>query len=582
MNVNEFYEKLIKKLNQHKQPIILEQFKDITTPPDILHQLRSIILRLHEKDFQAYGNDQALVIDSYHYRKATRNRCVMPYFHQHFPTFRQMNTEQQNWYLYWRSCAVKNEYLPTHLSYLNVFFYELINYGYSDDIAFNVSMLKKLYDAYYTVFEIEHVKDWIADLLVEAGEIKKSKEYEQHIKPFPALYNALESHDLSRITMDMWKPYIQEEFIGNSSTFYKQFHQDIEQTFLICLPYLEQLYVENNGRRLVEIYFEDKISMKERTMFQYALTFRKEKVRYIEERKKVATPTLYKALHAYITLCENVTRTLKNIREQLPYDKDILPSNLRSMMMQKMSSLQPVDRFKIVKVTQQNEETPLIPKRPTIPLSDKKEKTIMSEMIDDKEKTIEQHDDEPELVISNITVPVEPEMIVSQEIEVDAIQEERHDQVLQQATIEQEVSLTFDEVELIKIKEKERQLLADYMDFSEDDHEVTFSDTPAELNLDDFLFTETIELTTETIQTFINELDDVEQGILGLFKDNLHCEKAIAIQYTVAHHTLLGIVLSSINEKSQHILGDNLIEEHHQNLHIFEDFHMILSSLEER
>lgn len=549
MNVNEFYQKLIEKLNKQKQPMILDEFQHIKAPAHILQQVKSIVSTSSQATFQAYGNDQAFVIDSVQYKTYTHDRCAMPYLHQHFPTFRQMDEAQKNWYFYWRSCAIKGEYLPTHLSYLNIFFYELINYSYSEDASFNISMLKKLYDAYHTVFEIEHVKDWVADMLIEANEIKLAMHFEQKETSSSPLYMALkEQDDLARIAMSMWRPYIHEGFVGNSA-FYRQFQQDVEQTFQLCLPHLEQLHVEEDGKRLVELYFEEKTKTIEKPLFQYALTFRAENIRQIDERKIVATERLYKEIHAYITLCENVTRALKNEREQLPYDKSVLPTNLRSIMMQKMFSLQTTDRFKVVKVPEsQQAATPLIPRRPDVSTVVPEEHSVLEE-----ETTI---------------APQQIEEIVDE-------QEKIEEQLMPKPVS----SLLFDEEALRKLEEQDEQFVQIYNDYDEEE-EIEIVTAQIEPNFNDFLNTASVDITDETVQQFMNDLERVERDFLQLFDHNLQCEKTVANQFAVSNNVLLRILVSSINEKAQDIFGENVIEELHSNLQFVEDFEMILTEME--
>ena len=49
-----------------------------------------------------------------------------PFMH-YWPTFSDMSPEQQRWYFYWRAQYRHGSSLPTDLSYLFVYTYELIN-----------------------------------------------------------------------------------------------------------------------------------------------------------------------------------------------------------------------------------------------------------------------------------------------------------------------------------------------------------------------------------------------------------------------------------------------------------------------
>jgi hypothetical protein len=48
-------------------------------------------------------------------------------FANYWPTYTTMNSSQRQWYFYWRSKTLAEEYLPCDLSYLFVYVYELIN-----------------------------------------------------------------------------------------------------------------------------------------------------------------------------------------------------------------------------------------------------------------------------------------------------------------------------------------------------------------------------------------------------------------------------------------------------------------------
>lgn len=80
-------------------------------------------------------------------------------------TFRSLNHRQKQWYFYWRSCVLSKNYIDTDLSYIFIFVYELLNYSFNKNAAFNISMLERLRDAYssrYNTLE-KYLNRWIND-----------------------------------------------------------------------------------------------------------------------------------------------------------------------------------------------------------------------------------------------------------------------------------------------------------------------------------------------------------------------------------------------------------------------------------
>jgi TM2 domain-containing membrane protein YozV len=92
-------------------------------------------------------------------------------FMTYWPTFESLSRGQEKWYFYWRDQVLKGNYLDTDLSYIFLFTYELMNYGFEPNPNRSVAMLIKLYESYRDRYHKldSYLPNWIADLMVEGG-----------------------------------------------------------------------------------------------------------------------------------------------------------------------------------------------------------------------------------------------------------------------------------------------------------------------------------------------------------------------------------------------------------------------------
>lgn len=89
-------------------------------------------------------------------------------FQEYWPSYRLMSVEQQQWYFYWRNQVRGNNLLPTHLSYIFVYVYELINLvGVSSpyDAFFRLDHIWRFYRQAHPKLD-NYLVDWIADFMV--------------------------------------------------------------------------------------------------------------------------------------------------------------------------------------------------------------------------------------------------------------------------------------------------------------------------------------------------------------------------------------------------------------------------------
>lgn len=88
---------------------------------------------------------------------------AIPYA-SYWPTYASMSPGQREWYFYWRGRALEGEYLPTSLSYIFVFAYELVN-GIHDH---GLKRLYGVWEAYRGAYDKldAYLPEWILDYIL--------------------------------------------------------------------------------------------------------------------------------------------------------------------------------------------------------------------------------------------------------------------------------------------------------------------------------------------------------------------------------------------------------------------------------
>jgi len=92
-------------------------------------------------------------------------------FKSYWPTYDQMASDQFKWYFYWREEVRSGRYPDTDLSYLFVYFYELIHgVGWSDPVQ-GYELMEQAWTAYrkrYTKLDT-YLREWLYDFMIVHG-----------------------------------------------------------------------------------------------------------------------------------------------------------------------------------------------------------------------------------------------------------------------------------------------------------------------------------------------------------------------------------------------------------------------------
>ncbi len=88
----------------------------------------------------------------------------VPYF-SYVPQFSQLTRPQLNWYLFWRTQAIRGQYIKTDYSYILLFVYEIINTGGHGNPAWGQAQLTGLWGAYRDEFPRfdKMLGEWVCD-----------------------------------------------------------------------------------------------------------------------------------------------------------------------------------------------------------------------------------------------------------------------------------------------------------------------------------------------------------------------------------------------------------------------------------
>lgn len=92
-------------------------------------------------------------------------KCEFVPFFSYVPQYDQLSPEQLDYYLWWRTCARKGEYIKTDYSYILLYIYEILNLGNTSDTLEGQKQLCGIAGAYVSKYERigRLLADWICD-----------------------------------------------------------------------------------------------------------------------------------------------------------------------------------------------------------------------------------------------------------------------------------------------------------------------------------------------------------------------------------------------------------------------------------
>ncbi|MED1672249.1 TerB N-terminal domain-containing protein [Pallidibacillus thermolactis] len=458
-------------------------------------------------------------------------------FQSYWPTFRDLNQRQLKWYFYWREQALKGNFIEIDLSYIFIFVYELLNYSFNRNAAFNVSMLVRLLDNYRETYpKLEgYLKPWIADMLYELGEVELAEEWDEYKQEnVPTLYNILkeETDRLEKISISVWKPYIRNY---SETVFFQKHKNKIYKRFKQSIPLIQEAY-QKEGTNLLDEWFEIRDSRKVRSLFRNAVVERLDMQIHVRYKECRPTKKLYDVVSNLFRLAENVVRIEEGEKRQIKVNEEVLPPGMKEKMLAFNK------RFKTVQTKNMEIKGSSIPAPPN------------------EFKQVQEHD----TTIQEIHVA---------EIEFD------WDEINKK---EEELRNLHNKIEDIESSEEVPTHLTAPLTSETDQIQINNNESQF-IDIDENLDVETplnsmFAEEEEGIDEFVNELTDVEKEFLLLFEENeISVEQAK--DFAKKRGKMLGVLITEINEKGNEYLDDILLEENENSIKIIEEFEEIVATI---
>ncbi len=185
-------------------------------------------------------------------------------FMQYTPTYADMTPDQQRWYFYWRTQGRSGNWLPTDLSYLLLYVYELVNLigvGSPQVASDQLIQFWKNYRHLQPRLD-SYLIDWIADL---------SAFFKLPLTPLAWVLQAMQEGVVARDTglmFEAWRTqgksieamplslfYLLADYTPTASKFYQQNNTDggVDKAFLKSIAALDQYQRQKTGKGLFDL-----------------------------------------------------------------------------------------------------------------------------------------------------------------------------------------------------------------------------------------------------------------------------------------------------------------------------------------
>ena len=197
------------------ETMILPDYQHVKIPLPVKEFLENIN-GMSPRGANFLGNSFKFCKDSLAYsrRQGTQEKQLKPVFLKVYePLFVTLDKTQKEWYFYWRTEVLRGNYLNTDSGYIYIFVYELLNYTFNDNAAFNLSMLDRIcqnyLDKHYGL--VHFLPRWICDFCHELGEYELEKKWTAKIRNYQfSEYELLKRSEnkLETVSITLWKQYM--------------------------------------------------------------------------------------------------------------------------------------------------------------------------------------------------------------------------------------------------------------------------------------------------------------------------------------------------------------------------------------
>jgi hypothetical protein len=510
------------------ETMILPEYQHVKTPQQVKVFLEKIkVMPLQSMDYPRYISK--FCKDSLAYsRQQTRQEKLKPvYLKSYEALFDSLDKAQMEWYFYWRKEVLRGNYPDTNSGYVFIFVYELLNYTFNDNAAFNLSMLDRIclnyQDKHYSLGHF--LPRWICDFCYELGEYELEKKWTTRIRNYEfSDYETLKCFEnkLERVSISFWKKFIR----SYKTKFFKTNRNLIYKVFKTSVALLESQY-QVQGKNLIEAWFHNERAGFERRLYPNAVIGRK--VQNKLEAKRIPTLKMREDLSALFRLAENIARVKVGEKRQLNVDEALFPEGFKNALLELF----------------QDKSQPALSSGSRFVKARNKGSGGLGSSIPQPPETPEQ---------DAATLPL---------LEFD---------------LERIAALAKESKELLEIfalRYDEEEEEADNQAKSDPFNGIESLETlpiPAPLPMDED------DEDDEDFEPFLAKLTKLERDFLLGFKDLIRVTQE-GINYLKTSGFMLGVFISTLNEKSLDCLGDNLIEQEGDVLRFNEDFKQVLQRL---
>ena len=508
--------------------IILPEYQHVIVPlqvKEFLKHLQTTPLQHH--DFQWGGSE--FCQDSLSYSRRQEKQANSIEFKSFWPSFHSLDEAQKRWYFYWRKEVLSGHYIDANLGYILIFVYELLNYTFNDNAAFNLSMLDRLYVNYQDkhLDIANYLPQWISDFCFELGDYDLEKKWADKAQNHENLdYESLKGveNKLETVSIIFWK-----KFISYSRTkFYKTNRNLIYKVFKASVSILKTNY-QAQGKSLIDEWIPQNMKVRYgRPLFQKAIIGRKVQIKTEDNRRP--SLKMREDLTALFRLAENIARMIVGEKRQLSIDEELFPAGFKNALVELFVVKSDPGLFPKGRLVETRNQGVLglgsaIPNPPEIPVPDVTTIPIIEFDLD----RIDMLDKESKELLEIFALRYDDE------------NESEHED---KADTSKDVS----SLATLSISDQDK---------------VQWIDSSKQLSLD------------EEVESFLAELNELERDFLRGFKDMTRATRE-GMQTLKTHGIMMGVFLSALNEKSLEYLGDNLVEQEGDVLRFNEDFEQVL------
>lgn len=246
-------------------------------------------------------------------------------FKSYWPTYDQMASDQFKWYFYWREEVRSGRYPDTDLSYLFVYFYELIHgVGWTEPLQ-GYELMEQAWTAYrkrYAKLDT-YLREWLYDFMIVHGLDMPIRETYQR---FPrVLSSELKEKEWNRrfslqpveLTWELLLDLLDYE-VEKSRFYQENGRKDLEQYAPKVIALVDSYWAKMKGQRFID-RFQPRPRQVKRHLFRSAVYDHGLYGRYVV--LTVVSLSEYAPLRSYITglvrLTENKLRELRGFKGRL-------------------------------------------------------------------------------------------------------------------------------------------------------------------------------------------------------------------------------------------------------------------------